>query len=426
MEIFELDPAEIVIGPRFRKSFPNVDALAESIMSHGQMQPIGVFKNSQGKWELVFGHRRLMACKKIGYKVRCVETEVINDLDQQLKEFLENSNREDFSPAEKAAAVKNLHEQLMLKHKDKPKPWSVEKTAKALGLTRQYVSDLLRIAKAIETQDLSPEKARNLTLSQLKSITSTKDRAKKLLSSVTKAEAAKLKGKIDFQFLQGDCFDFKSLGIEPNSFHIMLTDPPYGVEYKTKDPNTAASNFDDSIQNLSEDFIDKFWTLADSLIIKNTGLVIAFCSLEQFFLHKIKAAEHNFPEIYPHPIVWLKASAGQPWNNKHFPVHCYEVAILARRDKEPLFALGHADWFSAPRPTSNRIHPTEKPVSLAVQILKAFSFPHYTFIDPFAGSGSFLLAAYKQGLPKVYGIELNQTTYAKAKQRINDTLGLSK
>lgn len=48
----------------------------------GNVQPIGVTKNENGQWVVVFGHRRLRACRDLGLKVRAValEGEVSEDL----------------------------------------------------------------------------------------------------------------------------------------------------------------------------------------------------------------------------------------------------------------------------------------------------------------------------------------------------------
>jgi SAM-dependent methyltransferase len=43
--------------------------------------------------------------------------------------------------------------------------------------------------------------------------------------------------------------------------------------------------------------------------------------------------------------------------------------------------------------TGNKIHPTQKPVSVLLRLVKAFSAPRSVVLDPFCGSGSSLVAA---------------------------------
>jgi site-specific DNA-methyltransferase (adenine-specific) len=64
-------------------------------------------------------------------------------------------------------------------------------------------------------------------------------------------------------------------------------------------------------------------------------------------------------------------------------------------------------------------HPTLKPVSLLVQILRLFKTPNdQVLLDPFMGSGSMAIAANKVGGFDYVGIELNPDYYAIAKERI--------
>jgi len=155
MKIVELDPSLIKIGQRMREEFSEADIerLADSIKQFGQLQPIGVRIDDDGIPVLVFGHRRLLACRKLKIKVKAVvlgeftPLKDISDLDERLIEFVENAVRKDFTPVEKAKAVKQLHDELCSKNPD----WTIDKTAKLLSLTRQYVSSLIRSAEAFES-----------------------------------------------------------------------------------------------------------------------------------------------------------------------------------------------------------------------------------------------------------------------------------
>jgi len=133
--LLQINPEEISVGKRFRKSLPSLEILINSIREHGQLQPIGVYEEPKGTYNLLYGHRRLEACKKLEIPVKAVVVDKPSSvLSSEIAEFIENSVREDFSPVEKAAAVKRLHEEL----KKKEKKWTVEKTGKILGLSRKY------------------------------------------------------------------------------------------------------------------------------------------------------------------------------------------------------------------------------------------------------------------------------------------------
>jgi adenine-specific DNA-methyltransferase len=57
--------------------------------------------------------------------------------------------------------------------------------------------------------------------------------------------------------------------------------------------------------------------------------------------------------------------------------------------------------------TGNKLHPTQKPLAALKPLIKAFCPAGGTVLDPFAGSGSALVAARQLGRQCV-GIEINE------------------
>jgi site-specific DNA-methyltransferase (adenine-specific) len=79
---------------------------------------------------------------------------------------------------------------------------------------------------------------------------------------------------------------------------------------------------------------------------------------------------------------------------------------------------------SVPKPTKAQKgeandHPTVKPVPLIEHLVKLFSAPGQTVLDPFLGSGSHGVAALKAGR-KFVGIERDPAYFEIAKGRIDD------
>jgi adenine-specific DNA-methyltransferase len=64
-----------------------------------------------------------------------------------------------------------------------------------------------------------------------------------------------------------------------------------------------------------------------------------------------------------------------------------------------------------------KLHPTQKPLSVLLPLVETFSPPQGTVLDPFAGSGSTLLAARTLGR-SYYGIELDPKYHAIASRRM--------
>ena len=91
---------------RFRKDFGDLDALAASIKELGLLQPIGI----DSAYRLVFGERRLRACKLLGHET--IPARFVN-LDSLIKgELAENDCRKDFTPSERVAIGEAIEKEL--------------------------------------------------------------------------------------------------------------------------------------------------------------------------------------------------------------------------------------------------------------------------------------------------------------------------
>jgi site-specific DNA-methyltransferase (adenine-specific) len=66
-----------------------------------------------------------------------------------------------------------------------------------------------------------------------------------------------------------------------------------------------------------------------------------------------------------------------------------------------------------PRDPMEKIHPTQKPVSLLKNLIEIFTDPGEVVIDPVAGSGSTLVAAAQAGR-RGYGFEIKKDFYRDA------------
>jgi hypothetical protein len=93
---------DIKIGDRFRKDLGDIEALANSIKDVGLLHPIVVNENN----ELVAGHRRIEAAKKLGWnEVPYTVVNISNLIDGELAE---NIVRKDFSFSERQAILQEV------------------------------------------------------------------------------------------------------------------------------------------------------------------------------------------------------------------------------------------------------------------------------------------------------------------------------
>ena len=82
--------------------------------------------------------------------------------------------------------------------------------------------------------------------------------------------------------------------------------------------------------------------------------------------------------------------------------------------KQPRETIGDViDWTYS----GNKLHPTQKPLSVLLPLVETFSAPRGTILDPFTGSGSSLLAAKTLGRSYL-GIELDPNYHAIASRRL--------
>ena len=139
----EVDLDSIVPGPMQPRTYfdeASLESLAESIRSHGVVQPLLV-RRRDGGYELVAGERRWRAAKIAGLtRVPVIVKEVP---DESLLEIalIENIQREDLNPIEEAQAYKKLIETVGL---------TQEALASRVGRDRSYITNYLRLLRLPE------------------------------------------------------------------------------------------------------------------------------------------------------------------------------------------------------------------------------------------------------------------------------------
>lgn len=106
MDVKMIEILEITVPPRLRKEDGDIESLAENIEDRGLLEPIGVDR----EYVLIYGYRRLSACKLLGWEtVPCIVHDVSPD-DAQLLEIEENTHRQDFTDYERVHMIGVLRE----------------------------------------------------------------------------------------------------------------------------------------------------------------------------------------------------------------------------------------------------------------------------------------------------------------------------
>jgi len=135
----KLIPVEVINPPpepiRISIDPDRIQSLAKSIKSLGLLQPIVVVQKGK-KYEIIAGHRRYLACKKI--KLRRIPALISEEPDEKRAEMMlaENLIREDLSPVEVALVISKMRHDL---------GYATGKIASKLGKTTTWVRNQMKI-----------------------------------------------------------------------------------------------------------------------------------------------------------------------------------------------------------------------------------------------------------------------------------------
>ena len=180
--------------------------------------------------------------------------------------------------------------------------------------------------------------------------------------------------------------------MEPESVDAIITDPPYGINY--------VSQTGVSIKNDKSPFI---WFLYDAFRVLKSG----------------EAGRGGLICFVKSEVIWDKVYHGMGDTKAAFaPSH--ENIVFAVKGKYSFPGSRPKDLVTFPKINSSKmVHPTEKPVGLLANLISSVTKPGDLILDPFAGSGSTLVAAKKTGR-RFIGIELDADYFVTAQRRIEE------
>jgi len=215
---------------------------------------------------------------------------------------------------------------------------------------------------------------------------------------------------------QGDSLKIlKSL--QDNSIDIILTDPPYGIQYKS---NRSEDNNAVTKRGLLNDGKKEAYELLENtckiLVDKtsNDSHLYFFCSWSVFSDFENIIGKYFTIKT---PIVWDKGNKGSgdlenDWGNQT------ELIIYCVKGKKNInYRKGNV--LNIPKIHSSKlVHPTQKPVELIKEILGVSALKNDFVVDPFMGSGSTIKACNQMNL-KSLGIELDKEMFNVANNFIN-------
>lgn len=186
--------------------------------------------------------------------------------------------------------------------------------------------------------------------------------------------------------------------------------------------NARATFFNsDTIFNIAEYF--HFCTRLLKKEPKERGkapCMIVFCSFQQMQMVIELGKKHGFNHYIP--LVFIKNFSAQVLKANMKIVGATEYALVLYRDKLPKFRNNGQmifNWFCWEKDGKEipKIHPTQKPVAVLKKLISIYTDPGDVVIDPCAGSGATLRAAYELGRNS-YGFEIVRKFYNEAQSKM--------
>ena len=421
----------VVKDNRQRREFTEKEhqELMTSFLTVGQLHPL-VLRVEGDKYALVAGERRLRAIKELhelerGFRYGAspvplgmapfVSLGELPPLEAMEAELEENIRRKDLTWQERAEASAALFEfrQAQAKANGLPVP---QLAAVALeiadGKTGGPANDARKeiiLAKHLKDPDVAKATSVSEAFKVLKKKEETKNN-QILAETVGKTFSASL-----HRLVNDDCAEWMRAA-SPDSYDVILTDPPYGM---------GADDFGDSgvegtrvhaysdgaevVQEMLEWLPQALFRLA-----KPQAHLYLFCDPDWFHSWSLCMADAGW-KVFRTPLIWVNPNGWRaPWPTQGPQRKWQAIFYAVKGDRHVNHMAG--DVLTFPMDTSMG-HAAQKPVALFEELLKRSAKPGDSVLDPFCGTGPIFPAAH--GLKCIaHGVEKDQATYGIALNRM--------
>jgi DNA modification methylase len=206
--------------------------------------------------------------------------------------------------------------------------------------------------------------------------------------------------------LCGDVLDSNAMNrIFKEPIRLLVTDPPYGVDYSAK--NEFLNNHDkgNRIQkDIANDSMDveqmyKFWKTSFSNLRKfmdsGASYYVFSPSRDGLFLRLANSLQDS-EYLIKHEIIWVKNNHVLGRTDYHYK---HEPILYGWVKGGHKFYGGSAKFsvWNFDKPNKSNLHPTMKPVEIYEEAINNSSLKGEIVADIFAGSGTMVIAAEKTG-----------------------------
>ncbi len=252
--------------------------------------------------------------------------------------------------------------------------------------------------------------------------------------------------------------DARSMELEPDSVHLVVTSPPYWTLKEYRDSAGQLGHVSDYEQFVSE--LDKVWETCFRALVPGGRLVVVVGDV--CLSRRKNNGRHTVVPLHASiqercrkigfdnlaPIIWHKIAnaayevenggggfLGKPYEPNAVIKNDIEFILMQRKPggyRQPTVSTRvlsvipeakHREWFQqiwhGVTGASTRNHPAPYPVELAERLVRMFSFVGDTVLDPFMGTASTNVAAGRCGRNSI-GIEVDPHYFQLARKRLDE------
>lgn len=215
--------------------------------------------------------------------------------------------------------------------------------------------------------------------------------------------------------INGDCIETMK-SIQNEFIDLIVTDPPYLINYKTGWRTNKTHDFCSTIQNDDNFYLIDNYIKECYRILKNDTAMYMFCNSTHVDYFKQTLEKHGF--VIKNLIVWVKNN----WTSGDLTCAFgkqYEFIFLVNKGTRQFNGNRLSDvWEFSRIVGKQQLHQNQKPVKLLKQCIIKHSNENDLVFDGFMGVGSTGVACAKLNR-RFYGIEIKKRYFDLAKSRID-------
>lgn len=217
-----------------------------------------------------------------------------------------------------------------------------------------------------------------------------------------------------YELHNGDCLEVMK-DIPDRSIDLIVTDPPYLINYKTNRRKDKKHDFCTAISGDDDDELISKYIKECYRILKDNSAMYMFCSAKTLDIFKTECESAGFKA--KNTIIWVKNNWTAGDLKGQFGQQ-YEPLLLLNKGRKEFNGKRLTDvWFFNRVAGKEQLHQNQKPLDLIKQCIVKHSDENHTIFDGFMGSGTTGVACLHTNR-KFIGIELDKGYFDIASNRI--------